>query len=100
MISKLSALKLRVGFGHKHQHPDHDGIFKEEVVIIDYLTNRGGFYDKTQATDYYNTSYKYKGKQDDAIIFPFDKDSVMRYWCSIALCLWVQSYKLSMILPL
>lgn len=66
-----------LGFGHEHQHPDHDDIFNEDTVI-DYLEKH--FYDRERATEYYDRNFKYQEKEDDAEIFPFDKESVMRYW--------------------
>ena len=68
-----------LGFGHEHQHPDHATDIFNEDVVIDYLKNHV-FYDRKKATQFFDKNYKNQGKEDDAIIFPFDKESVMRYW--------------------
>ncbi len=69
-----------LGFGHEHQHPDlSTDVFKEDTVVDD-LMGLMKFEDRDKAIEFYDINYKIPSRYEkDAVTFPFDKDSVMRY---------------------
>ncbi len=73
-----------LGFGHEHQHPDlSTDVFKEDTVIGD-LMSLMKFNDEKKAREFYDINYNKPARYaKDAVTFPFDKDSVMRYWYGV-----------------
>ena len=69
-----------LGFGHEHQHPHMADFFIEEIVIEDL--SKQLFSSKAEATEFFNINYKYREDdiKADAKVYPFDKESIMRYW--------------------